>query len=377
MGTASGRPEATVVDLLRDETYRFEFFQAVRVLMRQSEETARRQTPPVGGEGPPADEAVRFSVVQSLSYAATDLSLLETTDDGPPKMLVEFLGLTGTHGVLPFHYTRFILERLQQKDPSLRVFFDLFNHRIVSLFYRCWEKHRFPVAYERFARAKRRQAVTGGRSDSDLFTRMLFSLVGMGTPGLRGRQSIDDEVTLYYAGHFARSQPRSACVLEDMLNDFFDVPIKLEQFQGRWLYLDPSSRTQLSSGSNDGGPLANAQSAHEGARLGYSFVAGCRVWDSESQFRLRVGPMNYDRFSGFFPGGRNLREMRELVRLYVGPQFDFEIQPILRKEEVPSLQLRSKSESESTPKMHLGWNLWLNSRPMTRDADDARFLAGE
>ena len=32
-------------------------------------------------------------------------------------------------------------------DFTLAAFFDLFNHRIVSLFYRAWEKHRFPRAF--------------------------------------------------------------------------------------------------------------------------------------------------------------------------------------------------------------------------------------
>ncbi len=82
----------------------------------------------------------------------------------------------------------------------------LFNHRTISLFYRAWEKYRFPFAYEREARRE-------GPPGEDLFTRCVYSLLGFGTAGLRGRVDFDDEAFLFYAGFFAH-YPRSAISLE-------------------------------------------------------------------------------------------------------------------------------------------------------------------
>ena len=120
--------------------------------------------------------------------------------DAAPEMEVNFLGLVGPSGVLPQHYNELVIQRLRQyKDSALRDFLDLFHHRTISLFYRAWEKYRFPVVYERTARSGR--PMTREREHLD-FTWYLHCLVGQGTPGLRGRLDVDDEAFLYYSGHF-------------------------------------------------------------------------------------------------------------------------------------------------------------------------------
>ena len=113
----------------------------------------------------------------------------------PARVTVAFLGLTGTQGVLPFCYTEWMLERAAAKDDTLAAFLDLFNHRLVSLFYRAWEKHRPPVLYELGAARDQRP---------DAFTHSLFDLIGMGTEGLRGRMRVQDESLLLYAGLIAQ-----------------------------------------------------------------------------------------------------------------------------------------------------------------------------
>ena len=93
-------------------------------------------------------------------------------------------------GVLPEHYTSLVIERshLRLKDHALREFLDLFNHRLISLYFRAWEKYRFPVAYERH--------LVEGRLDDDLFTLCLFCLIGMGSGSLRDHFTFDDQVLL-------------------------------------------------------------------------------------------------------------------------------------------------------------------------------------
>src|SRR6266851_191107 len=160
----------TVAERLFVEGYAFEFFQAVRLLQRF--DPARR---PVGRLGSPRKEAVRFRAHLSLSFPASSVFEIVSPAEGPtsPLMTMTFMGLYGPSGILPRHYTELLL-RLERETKgaeryALRAWLDLFNHRLISLFYRAWEKYRFPLAYER--------GETFG-PEPDPFTRCLFSFVG-------------------------------------------------------------------------------------------------------------------------------------------------------------------------------------------------------
>ena len=140
--TPAVKQEAGETQLIRSP-YSYEFFQAVRVLERMG----NGESP--GGFSNPSTEVVRFSAHQSLAFPASQIQSLQQRDAGPPLMVVNFMGLTGPQGVLPVAYTSLVMERLRGRDSTMRDFFDIFNHRIISLFYRAWEKYRFPVSHER------------------------------------------------------------------------------------------------------------------------------------------------------------------------------------------------------------------------------------
>jgi type VI secretion system protein ImpH len=246
-----------------------------------------------------------------------------------------------------------LVRRLADKDYSLSDWLDLFNHRIISLFYRAWEKNHFYLGYER-------AQLSAGQRDEDLFTQSLYSLVGLGTPFLSGRLEVDDEAILYYAGHFAH-YPRSASSLESILSDYFNMPVAVEQFQGRWLYLEDADRS-----------VSPSKNRPEGQRsvLGVSLIAGTRVWDTQSKFRLRVGPLTYEQFCRLMPTGDTLRPLCQVVRLFIGPEFDFDVQPVLKASEVPAFKLKSQEPGTA----RLGWNTWASGKPFERDAQDVVFL---
>src|SRR5262249_27204564 len=269
------------------------------------------------------------------------------SDGSVPEMSVAFLGLFGAVGVLPHHYTSLLIRRIRDKDFSLRDFLDLFNHRLISLFHRAWEKYRLPFLYERVRFA-------GRAHDADSCTQALYSLVGLGTPGLRGRLEVDDQAFLYYGGHFAHF-PRSASALGQILGDYFGTPIVVQQVQGQWLYLELEEQSRLPGASRGLG---------RNNRLGGDVVVGARVWGGPRQVRLRVGPLSYAEFRGLMPDGHALRPLCQMTRTYVGPGLDFDVQPVLMPDEVPWCRLEAGGDGPL-----LGWNTWVRNRPFTREVD--------
>jgi type VI secretion system protein ImpH len=345
-GTTPPLEAPALEDILFDEGYRFDFFQAVRVLERLYPD---RQ--PVGRDANPSREAVRFRSHLSLNFPPSAIHEVARAEDGggPPQMTVAFMGLAGPLGVLPRHYTELLLERMRHKDETLRDFLDLFNHRLIALFYRAWEKYRFPIAYER--------AVHKGEAD-DRFTRHLFDLIGLGTKGLRRRLDLEDEPLLFYVGLLAQ-HPRSASALEGLLTDYFEVPVAVTQFNGQWLFLSEASRSRLGIGE-------------ENNALGVSAVAGRHVWDQQAKFRLRLGPLTFAEFCQFLPSGDGFRPLVAMTRFSAGDECDFDVQLVLKAAEVPWCCLGDNGEHT----VRLGWSTWLKSQEFTGDADDAIFASG-
>ncbi len=352
------------------EGYAFDFFQAVRLL-----EKMQRERQPVGHEGPPANEVARFRSLLSMNFPPSSISQIEPPGKTAPAptVTVAFMGLTGPSGVLPRHYTEMLMRAREVKGPEryvARDWFDLFNHRFISLFYRAWTKYRFWLSYERGEYAE---------VEPDLFTESLFCLIGMGGRPLRNRlrvtvrpqaegarreqvlAQVDDLVLLYYAGLLAH-RPRCAVSLERLLTDYFGIPARVLQFQGQWLALDLESQSQVGA---DAGR----------AELGRSVVVGDRVWDIRSKIRIRLGPLSYGQFVSFLPDQapvpqrKNLAKLMHLVRLYVGPALKVDVQLILKASDVPRCRMiHAKGQGP-----RLGWNCWMINRTMAHDSDDAVF----
>lgn len=344
-----GRHEATdLAAQLFAAPQRFELFQAVRLLERMAAREERAAgAAPLGEDGRPGQEPVRFRSSPSLAFASSDILGMVRPEPGEePEMTVACMGLIGPMGALPSHYSDRVLHRVRSRDRALRDFFDLLNHRAISFLYRAWVKYRFPIEFER-ARLR-----PGGE---DTVTHALLACVGRLTGGMRGRLEVPDDAFLLYAGHFARAVP-SAITLERILGSYFELPVEIEQFHGEWITLGLPERTRLPRSGRSKG-------AH--ARLGVDAMLGSRAYDVGSRFRVRVGPVPYSVFRELMPVGNLLRPMSEMIRSFVGVGLVFEVQPVLAPGEAPECRLGS--EDPDVPR--LGWNTWLG-RPRPDEVFD-------
>jgi type VI secretion system protein ImpH len=330
-----------LINPLFDAPYTFDFFRAVQLL-----EELNPERMPVGEYGEPKDEVVRFKTPTNAGFPASAIQSIEEGEAGqPPEMTVNFMGLMGPQGALPLDYSLYAAARERARDHALKDFFGLFDHRMISLFYRGWAKSRADINVPRAGDDQRDE-------DPDWLTTQVMSIVGISTPGLAERLSVSPSALLYYAGLLALpSRPASA--LEQMLTDFFDVPCEVEQFVGAWYPLTVSAQTALGD---------------ELGSLGGGAVAGDEVWDQQGRVRIRIGPLTRRRYDDFLPGGEAHEALRALTRFFANDQFDFEIQLVLARDEAPVCQLDSDA-----PALPLGWATWLRTAPLERDPDDAVF----
>ena len=323
--------ERALVDRLFEAPWRFSFFRAVKLL-----EALIPDKKPLGEALTPEEEGVRFEVKPGFGFPASDiLSLKAVEGEGPARMAVTFMGLVGPNGILPDWYNEMALDRNRDRDFSFTAFCDIFHHRLVSLFYLSWKKYRFPENY-----------IPGA---GDRLSNCLFSLIGLGTPGLRGRMGLSEESLLFYSGLLSRTVP-SAVAIEAAVEYLAGVPAWVDQFVNRMLPLSEEDQTRVGAANS---------------RLGVDAVCGSFVWENQTKFRVNLGPMTFRQFCDFIPTGSLLRPIFALVRYQVGSEFEFEIRVHLKREEVPGSVLGA--DDATAPR--LGWSTWIKHPEFVHETD--------
>lgn len=372
MGDYGWGKNRSVIKWLFAEAYRFDFFQAVRLLeilyspeksledegveldakaMIPRSAKSAATSPASVPDSEKVEDFVRFKSVVGLNFPTSDISevkVREAAPGSPPKrrlehlhdyppvtaeetpiseMSVNLMGLAGALGPLDMPATELIIERAAKKDTALKDFLDIFNHRLISLLYRIRKMHRIGLEDE--------------PPGQDKISKYLFSLIGLGTDGMKGRMQVRDRSLLHYAGLFSQ-QPRSIVGLELILSDYFQIEVKGHQFVGQWCELDETQWTRIGEVSGQNHVLGQG-----------AVVVGTRVWDQQSKIEIRLGPLSYPQFLNLIPTGWGYRALCDLTRFYLGDMVDVSFRLVLKGEEVPLPMLGMIDEPL------LGWTSWL------------------
>lgn len=358
MSTAGWRKNTSVIQRLLTRPFDYGFRQAVRLLERAaafySGNGPMPAKNPVARYTPPSSEVVRFHSRQSLSFPAAEIAAIE---DQPSvsgmnqwHMQVNFLGLTGSNGVMPYHYSEMVLKRLKVKDKSLMNFLDLFNHRLISLFYQASVKYHLPLEHER----KRLQVTPGSESDNP--TKILLALIGLGTHGLNQRLYTKDESLLFYSGLFSK-KVRTTSGLKQIIFNHFNIPVEIREFIGQWQELIDDVRTRL-----PGLALPRGQNN----QLGKSVMLGRKGWFAQGKIQIILGPLTAQQLHTFAPGTSTLRALNEIVKLYINFEHDYDFVMRIRRSDLPGatrlLQVK--------PPL-LSWNTWLTSNQAQYEGNQA------
>lgn len=321
---------------IREEPYLFGFFQLVHLL-----ETWQGRPVRAGHGGPMRAEALRFAPEASLAFASSDVRRVhepgerDRTDDRGRavepgwafRVIVSFLGLYGVASPTPVYLTEMLTAT--DVDPyELADFLDLFNHRTISLYYRAWQKYRHPYRYE-----------PGGK---DELSGYLLSFIGLGDPAVRQRTGVPTSRLLRYLGLLALPT-RPPVGLELAASDRFgSLPARVEERLFRWVPIPPEARNAI---------------GRKNSTLGRDLSVGERVPDRAGKFRLALGPLTWKEYLSLLPDQKDFADLERLTALWAGDRFAYDFELVLKKEEVPELELSSNSPPR------LGWTSWVPSAP--------------
>jgi type VI secretion system protein ImpH len=318
-----------MIERLLAAPYRYRFAQLLNILVRMLRQQGISYTRAF-------NHVLRFRNTLSLAFPASEIESMhvETPDaTGAPRIHITsaFIGLLGASGTLPLHDTeRAAAKASQGPDESWKPFIDLFSNRAVGLFYEAWGKYRVEHGLNTRAKDELLPLLTalGG-----------FRLTSFG-PG-RPFASVPSEFAAFYAG-LLRTRPVAASTVERVLGEYFDVPVRLEEFVGAWDPIPEKIRSTL--GVTD-------------PTLGYGAALGGRTWRNDLRVRLHIGPLDEAQAKALLPHGRSHAALKEMVSLFAVPTVQYEVRLLLDKPCLKPLTLRTKGQD----RRRLGWNSFLTA----------------
>lgn len=312
------------------EGFRFDFFQLLHLL-----ETWQGSDIPLGRGGPFHRESLRLRPDPSLAFSPADVRRVESAgdeerrrgEDWKYRVTVNFLGTYGVSSPAPVYLSELISFTDVDAEPLVD-FLDIFNHRILSLFYRAGIKYRYPYRYE-----------PGGK---DEFSAHALSFIGLRDPQVRRLTELPAVRLIKYLGLLAM-RTRPPVGLRLVVSDYFGgVPVEVEELVLRWVRIPGESRNRLGAAN---------------CRLGIDVTLGEKVPDRAGKFRVRLGPLAFGDYLDYLPDQGRFATLCSLTRLWSQGRMEFDAELTVRGPEVPALVLSSQGSAR------LGWTSWLTSQP--------------
>jgi type VI secretion system protein ImpH len=297
------------------EPQQFEFFQAVRLV--------EQVRPP---------RRLRYRNRLSLAFPPNQIENISDDGDDLVRLTPAFMGMLGSHGVLPLHYSECINRHERtSNDGGPRAFLDMLSHRSLDMFYQAWARHR-------------PECMTTPDGD-DGFLAMLLALSGAEPDG-----AVDRETLARYAMQI-RSRSVSAPLLAGIYSEYFNVRFVVEQLIGQWQPLAAGHQAQLGKANVD---------------LGAGVMLGERIYGCDARARLRIGPLDTGTYEGFLPGRSAARQLEAMLGLHCGVGMTYEVRLIQRADDVCSPRLDGERR--------LGVNACLVDGPQRQDREELMYL---
>ncbi|MBB3259386.1 type VI secretion system protein ImpH [Paraburkholderia bannensis] len=310
-------------------------FQLLRLLELQAPDK-----PGFGTLDTPEHEPVRFRPHARVGFPGSEIAGVafdEEDEDTPPFVQTTFLGLYGVDAAMPPHLIDDIVLR-KEGHEKVTAFLDIFNHRIVTLLYRAWLKHHYPVNFR-----------AGG---TDEISQYLLSLAGMGIGDPAGKSGLAPSRLLALVGLFMqRTRPAEgvAGVVAHLLDG---AKVTVREFYPQW------TPAGLQQGLTAGRRARRANGAALSG-LGDGHVLGSRVLDRSQAILVTIRPLDTAQAHRLLPGEVLHEDLMRLVGLYLGNKSDAIFRMEIPASAAPTLALTGGAAPSVGHRPRLTWTALL------------------
>lgn len=311
----------TFRDELVAEPWRFDMLATLRRFERDNPDKPR-----LGHAATLAEEFLVVSQNPYMEFPASNLDAAVVEPSGRMRLVARFLGMFGPQGALPLATTEESYLWLLDRDDAFPRFADIFQRRFLALFFRAWADAR-PIAQN-------------DRPAEDRFRTYIGSMIGVGAPPFRDADSLSDFAKMEYAGLLA-PRVKSASRLRSFLSGLFGVRVEIDEFVGAWLTLDASERSRLGASMS---------------RLGSDCMLGASAFSVDDKFRIRVFVRDFAQYQRFLPGSDNARAIGDAVFLYVGDEYDWDLELAIPAGEITPVRLGQGAKLGLTSWMAPNWS---------------------
>ncbi len=287
----------------------WQFAQAIRVLLHHS-----RRSP------------VALSLVSEPGYRYTRSEVTQVKRVGNSWTLsVTLPSLSGLQGVLPYGYQDQAHQlRVGEDNTGLQNFYEIFNQRVLLNSYRVITRYRLACRFEEDIRSQRMGGLGKLNQERQSLAQQICALAGV--PALR---RLSAEHLVQYIGLLGQ-KTSSTALLEQILNDYFELPVTVSTVPLRRHHLDDECRTALSAWRNGANTLG------DGALLGRS------TWLASSKVELTIIVQDVRQKQKLERDTDLAEQLQELCHLYLGQKVDTAIRLQCCSDLLPRPQLSGK-----------------------------------
>ncbi len=302
---------ARLTQQLQNDISRTNFYRFCQLL-----EQSQPGAPPIGSSTQIRHDPVRFRPHPGMGFPAGEFKRLELpeTPGEPATARVTFMGLYGVESPLPTACIDDIAQRREGYE-AVSDFLDIFNHRLITQYYRIWRKYSWPASFEE-----------GGK---DKTSRYLLSLAGLGLKGCA--ENIATPISRFLA-----------------LPGMMRLPTRtIDGILAIVRLLAPDTRAEITP--HDPARIALKQvltmNSSRPTSLVHRPVMGSHATDVNHQVHLRLTTDSAYEARHWLPGGSLHADLLVLLSVYLGAKLDVRMTLTLARELLPDASLCCSGKS--------------------------------